>query len=419
MKKLAFPYALALFAALNLILLVLLDTAKFDAKRPLTLRGLNSTGYQARNEGPWVWWVTRTYLSQEKQPDVVLLGSSQMGSAIFSAEAQHRNAVVDTTDERRVTSLEDAIGNATSGSIKPRVFNFSMGGAMVSDHYLLADTLFKDGQRPRVAIIGVNPRDFIDNTLPAASATDSYHFLSRFADLDRLAFASHEDIFGYLDYLIGRHLPLKRLQVVASADVPPAIGNKASFTNPEGKGAAREQGKPLATQVLRAISGSAGDVRRGEWALPAAPPYLYMDNSKEYVKRYKTTRARCLSGQKEYFKALLERLQKDGIKTIVVGMPSQNCNRALLPDSFWKEFRTYLSATSTASGATYVDLFDDPRFVADKDYLDTVHLNRWGGAKLVDAMAQAVARDRGAQTALSGQADAARETASSKPESWQ
>jgi hypothetical protein len=111
--KLAFPFALALFAGLNLMLFALLDKGGFSAKRPLTLQALNATGYQKRQEGPWVWWVTKTYLSQPRTPDVVLLGSSQMGSAIFSAEANHRMQVVDTTDQRQVTSLKDAIAEAT------------------------------------------------------------------------------------------------------------------------------------------------------------------------------------------------------------------------------------------------------------------------------------------------------------------
>lgn len=406
--KLAFPFALALFAGLNLMLFALLDKGGFSAKRPLTLQALNATGYEKRQEGPWVWWVTKTYLSQPRTPDVVLLGSSQMGSAIFSAEANHRMQVVDTTDQRQVTSLKDAIAEATgklSGQkLAPDVFNFSMGGAMVSDHYLLANTLFNE-QKPKVVIIGVNPRDFIDNSLPAASATDSYHFLSRYADLDKLAPVSYEDGFGYLDYLISRNLPIKRLQILTSADVPPPLGNKASFTNPEGKGAKKENNKVVATQVLRAISGSAGDVRKGEWALPATPPYLYMDNSKEYIKRYKTTKARCLPGQKAYFVELLAMLKKQNIKTVVVGMPSQDCNRNLLPQSFWSEFRQFLAVNTEASGGTYIDLFDDPRFVATKDYLDTVHLNRWGGAKLVNIIAQELAKDSSVVTALNSNHD--------------
>jgi hypothetical protein len=58
-----------------------------------------------------------------------------------------------------------------------------------------------------------------------------------------------------------------------------------------------------------------------------------------------------------------------------------------LPDSFWQEFRGYLSSTATANGATFVDLFADKRFTKDC-FLDTVHLNRWGGRQFVSIVSQ-------------------------------
>ncbi len=390
-RKVAFTWAVALFAMVNVALYSYMTGQgnKFG-KRELTLEALRATNYEKRTEGPWVWWVTKTFLAQPRTPDVVLLGSSQMGSAIFSAEAEHRGAIVDTTDDRQVTRLAAELARAGTG--KPEVFNFSMGGAMVSDHYLMANTLFKGEHKPKVAIIGVNPRDFIDNNLPSASATDTFHFLSGYADLEKLAPVSFDDSFGYLDYLINRHLPLKKANLLVYGDLPPSLGTKPSFTNPEGKGAVKStEKKPVTTQVLRAISGSAGDVKKGEWVLPAFPPYLYMDNSKEYIKRYKNEHPRCAEGQRRYFEELLSFLADQDIKVIVVGMPSQACNRQLLSQGFWTEFRGFLARTTQNHGGTYVDLFDDKRFLAGKDYLDTVHLNRWGGGKLVKAIAEATA----------------------------
>lgn len=424
--KSAFPVALAIFALVNIGLYFYMDKEGLNKKRLLTLDALKAVNYEKRQEGPWVWWVTKTFLSQEKTPDVVLLGSSQMGSAIFSAEAEHRGEVVDTTDGRVVTRLADEIKNLSAAkncgsNVTPQVFNFSMGGAMVSDHYLLANTLFKPGKFPKVAIIGVNPRDFIDNSLPSAAATDSFHFLSPYADIEKLAPVSYEDGFGYLDYQMSKLLPLRKVPLLVYGDLPPTLGNKATFTNPEGKGAVREKGKPVTTQVLRAISGSAGDVRKGEWALPAFPPYLYMDNSKEYIKRYKTDKPKCLAGQKKYFEALLSFLHDNNVKVIVVGMPSQVCNRNLLPAKFWTEFSQYLSETTTGSGGTFVNLFADENFIPTKDYLDTVHLNRWGGGKLVHIMAETAVGKPEILSSL--QANSNRNTDSDKsistsPNSW-
>ncbi len=85
-----FPAALALYALqVNLVLAVALQASGLNKPKELTLAAVKSSNYETRGEGPWVWWVARSYLSQPP-PDVVILGSSQMGSAIFSAEAEHR-----------------------------------------------------------------------------------------------------------------------------------------------------------------------------------------------------------------------------------------------------------------------------------------------------------------------------------------
>ncbi len=87
-------------------------------------------------------------------------------------------------------------------------------------------------------------------------------------------------------------------------------------------------------------------------------------------------------------------LEKEHIKTIVVGMPSMKRNRALLPEVFWDEFRDFLASASQHHGAYFVDLFDDPRFVETSHFLDTVHLNRWGGGELIDIIAAELSKQK-------------------------
>jgi len=395
MNKLrAFPIAVALFVVVNVVLSFVLQATGANKPKQLSLAAVKSSNYETRGEGPWVWWVARTYLSRPA-PDVVILGSSQMGSAVFSAEAEHRGVNVDTCDQREVTRLTETL-NKTAG-LNPTVFNFAMGGAMASDHLLVAESLFKGEHKPKIAIIGVNPRDFIDNSLPSASATDCFHFLEPYADLRNLAQVSYNDNFGYFDYLIKRDLPLKQVTAIIRGDTPPSLANQPTFTNPEAKGVLnvdKKVKKPVDTQVLQAISGSAQDVKKGQWLIPHSPPYLFMDNTAEYVKRYKKANPPCLAGQEAYFAELLSYLKKENIKAIVVGMPSMQKNRALLPASFWQEFRDFLATTSEKNGAEFVDLFDDKRFVETTHYLDTVHLNRWGGAKLLSIIADEMTKQK-------------------------
>jgi hypothetical protein len=405
MKKNAFLTALVAFTLVNIGLGYLLKQNQIDHIKTLSLKAVKDTNYEARQEGPWIWWVCRSFFTSCQQwgkaPDVVLFGSSQMGSAIFSAEANYRQEAVDTTDEREVKRLEAEIAKRLNLPENPKAFNFSMGGAMVSDHYLISQALLKKDKLPKVAIIGLNPRDFIDNTLPGASATDSFHFLTPYVPLGELAKVSYPDFFGLFDDNLKNYLPLKKVNTIASGDAPPSLGNVATFTNPEAKGLDKDKsaGKATSTKVLQAISGAAGDVQKGFWRLPANPEYLYIDNSHEYIRRYKTTTPPCFKGQKAYFEALLSYLSDNGVKVIVFGMPSLPNNKALLPTKFWQDFETYLSTTSSAHGATFVSLFNDSDF-SKADFLDTVHLNRWGGSKLVSRMAQQISQKQEIAQAL-------------------
>jgi hypothetical protein len=405
-KKPAFPLALTLFALVNVALYGLFQASRLNAEKILDNQSVRQANYEARQEGPWIWWVTRSFLAKKPSPELVIFGSSQMGSAIFSAEAEHRKEALDTTDQREVTRLSDALKNLTGK--QPEVFNLAMGGAMVSDHYLLARTLFKGGQKPKAVIIGVNPRDFLDNTLPSASSTDAFYFLSPYVNVSNLAAVSFAGPFNLLDYRLKEWLPLKQVITILKGSEPPSLANVATFTNPEAKGvldpqsSSAKNGTAVNTKVLQAISGSAGDVRQGQWRIPAEPPYLFIDNTKEYVRRYKNPNPPCLAGQKAYFHALLTFLKEENIKVVVVGMPSLQSNRDILPPAFWSQFKTYLHAETVACGGSFVDLFGDQRF-GSHDFLDTVHLNRWGGGRLITVLAQELAKNSEITAALGNQ----------------
>lgn len=425
-KKPAFPLALTLFALVNVALYGLFQANKLNGEKILDNQSVRQANYEARQEGPWIWWVTRSFLAKKQSPDLVIFGSSQMGSAIFSAEAEHRKEALDTTDQREVTRLSDALKKLTGK--QPEVFNLAMGGAMVSDHYLLARTLFKGAQKPKAVIIGVNPRDFLDNTLPSASSTDAFYFLSPYVNVSNLAAVSFAGPFNLLDYRLKEWLPLKQVTTILKGSEPPSLANVATFTNPEAKGVLDPQssaanttkdGTAVNTKVLQAISGSAGDVRQGQWRIPAEPPYLFIDNTKEYLRRYKNPNPPCLEGQKAYFHALLTFLKEEDIKIVVVGMPSLQSNRDILPPSFWSQFKNYLQTETVSCGGSFVDLFGDQRF-GSHDFLDTVHLNRWGGARLISVLAQELAQKSDITAVLGKQPKDSEPKVSTKSQSqWQ
>ena len=150
-----------------------------------------NSAYETNQSGPWPWWVARAYFGNTADnipaPDIVILGDSQANAAIIQADAVAMNKSMDCAIDRQCITLK----NSLEQELKPhgsnlRLVNLSVGGAMPSDYYLMSKSLFTKNQHPKLVIITLSPRSFLDATLPAASATEIFQFFSPFVDLGNL-----------------------------------------------------------------------------------------------------------------------------------------------------------------------------------------------------------------------------------------
>jgi len=400
--------AMVAFVALNAATIGLVPKSqeKFTAEVPL------NSASEKQQEGNWVWWITRNYILNGTKADVVFMGSSQMGSALYASEAEHLNEAIDTVVHREANIASDMF-NKKLGE-KPSTFNLSLGGAMASDQYMMAKTLFNSEHKPKLVILGVNPRDFIDNSLPSASASDTFRYLSPYVDLGNLGSYAFPDVLSYLDWQMNKTLPTKLIGEQFKAWLPDAFlkfvpGKPDLIVAEDGTvaGSTLAKKKELPTDaggnsdVLKAIYGNQDGVRPGLWRVVACSWGAFQDNTQEYVVRYADSNPAIYPGQKKFFEQYLSYLKDQDIKVLVVGMPSLWPNRALLPEKFWTDFRQYLSSTSTEYGAGFVDLTADERFNS-KDYLDTVHLNSTGGKRLVDIVTTKISNDKKLAAAITG-----------------
>lgn len=390
--------AIIAFFALNLVLAMNFTREKGT----LTAEQIKSSTNERMQEGNWVWWITRDYLVNGQDSDVVFMGSSQMGSALYSAEAKYLMEPVDTVTYRRSRMAESVLATKFGG--KPKVFNMSFGGAMASDQYMLANSLFNDQHKPKLVVIGVNPRDFMDNTFPSASATDAFRYLSPYVDLGDLNGCAFSDGFAWMDWQMNQLLPIKGIGEQLRNSMPEIEKQLLSWTGEakvvdlgDDSGDAQvEQTEKKAdatagnADALKAIYGDQGKVKPGVWKVVAATWGIFQDNTREYQNRYKNSNPPIYAGQKKFFEEFLAHCKRENIKVLVVGMPSLWPNRALLPASFWTEFKGSIASLTTKYGATWVPLYEDARF-KNTDYLDTVHLNPMGGDKIVEAVTAAIA----------------------------
>lgn len=376
-----FGVAFIAFACLNLLAVGTLN----ERSTGLTKAAIQHRSEESSQEGSWSFWVARNYLMREKAPPVVLFGSSLIGSATFSADTNTVKKDRDCVLDRRAATLEKDLRLRLGASTE--VFNASIPGSMASDAFLISSALFKPDNKPRLVIIGVNPRDFIDNTLAAPADTEPFHFFSPYVELgNHLSRVAFNDFFGYLDWVTREYVPLKKIssKVNEFAMQLSRLGQKED-----------EHPRTLVSHlnvkrtILQVFLGGGNDIRKGEWLIPYPLPFGFQDNTREYLNRYKNPYTALYPREKKFFNAFLEKLQHEDIKVLVVSMPATITNRSILPEKFWYNFKEYLKGTCTRYGAEYIDLADDFRFVAT-DYLDTVHLNAIGGAKLFQIISERV-----------------------------
>jgi hypothetical protein len=377
---------LALFGALNF--------ATFDwlgpSNTPLNRSSFAESNYLSPMYGTWTWWMARSFVREEAPADVVLLGSSQVNSPSWAADALLTQKPVDCLDHREVFALEHALKSALVLAHSPKVMNCAVQGGMASDYYMIERTLFQEGHKPKVVVLCVSPRDFIDNKLAAASATEPFRFFSRFMDAGKLAQLAYTDpvarFFAALDNVTSR-VPLRRLNEL--------IANRFASLQEAEKKSGPKRGEELA----QAISNGHQQVKLGEWVVPADMKSVFVDNTAEYRQRYANPKPASYQIQITFFRELIQDLHARGCTVLVVQMPTTPGNRALLPQSFWHEFRGSLQSICRDSGSQWADLSEDADF-QKQDYLDTVHLNGRGGLKFFNKLAATISGDKKATSAL-------------------
>jgi len=339
--------------------------------------------------GTWCWWLTKAFVDQEKTPDVILLGSSQMNTAVLATDAQEAQEAVDLLTHRRVNALERRL--FTIGASDPRVFNAAIAGAVASDYYMAAKALIAGANKPKIVIIGVSPRDFIDNKLPSASSTEAFRFFSRFVDTGKLTAIAYPDIFARINAQVSltfEKMPLRQLHGLVDNFL---VAQKAE----EPKNASKNQ-------LLAAVLNTAQLVKPGEWMIPANIPPMFDDNSDDYIRRYHNPNPASYPIQLAFLNDLLNWLNKENIKVLVVAMPTLPENRQLLPNEFWSDYRLKLSRLCQNNGAYWVDVSHCSDF-EKSDYGDYVHLNASGGAKILDVFSEGIAKRQDLMAAIKEQ----------------
>lgn len=345
---------------------------------------------------PSSWWLARAYSVSKERPQVVVCGSSQIGG-LQSSDANLTGRPVDFVLNHHCPSIEVALAQKLGQ--KPYVFLSALPGAMVSDHFAIARALYSAQGAPPVVVLTVSPRDFIDNSLPCAGSTEPYKYFAQYSDMSAYVGLAYNKPWSRFEYFISNEIPVRHLESAVKTNsaklitalVPPvAVQAKANDVN---------TGASAAEQLKFVMGGYEGNIKPGQAVLTPNLPRIFVDNSRDYKRRYKNTHPDTYDVQLSYFKTFVQYLRASGAHVLVVGMPLTVNNREILSESFWQRYKGDLQAALKPTGAKFLDLIADPGF-DNNDFCDTVHLNATGGGKLARAIAGAIAADRTLADAL-------------------
>jgi hypothetical protein len=321
------------------------------------------------------WWLAKAYVDRKKCPEIVLLGSSQMGAFQF-ADAQFFKRTVDYTGDRSADYLAYELKKKLG--IKADAFVAAMPGALISDDFLIVRALCEGDPSPKLFILGISPRDLIDNNCPSVMGTEPFEYFSHAARLD-----------DCIDLYCPKFWDKANWTLKQTAQLPDLRGSAEEFAFAAHQFFAPEKGAKAMRDIGQAPLFQ--KIEPGQLVLKPDENPVFTDNTDEYAGRYKNPFPTGLNKQLVFLAKLLNYAKERGIRVMVVGMPLTAQNQALLPDKFWNFYRHQIASISLETGAHWIDLASCPTF-QHGDYSDCVHLNGFGGMKLCEVIAHEVSK---------------------------
>jgi hypothetical protein len=396
--KRAFPVAVALFAAGNIVFSGALvpKSLKDDEK--------NARGGDFWTNPALIDLAIHQFKDESKvaRPRVVLIGSSLVMFPFWAMDAAINPKQPDIAHYHHSIALGRMLGD--KADLETPIFNLASAGQMASDTYLYVNEFLDGPSKPDVLFWGVAPRDFGDNNLSNPMSTVSFKRIVNLQNLDKYkaTFLPHfneqaEFVANELCFLYGRRWRMQRESDRLLEKLDGTITKGCGIT--PGAGSAYGNGivtvaQPAASAGVANIDGTTSgdepgaDVTR---KLTGTARERWVSSLKEYRSRYKGIGDRDISVQMDSLERVLKICQERGIKVVLVNLPLTRANRDLMPEGFYKRFSQQVAAKAGAhkDNVKYFDISLDKRF-NDFDFWDTVHMNQLGGCKMLEIITPAV-----------------------------
>lgn len=312
------------------------------------------------------------FLTSSENPDVVVMGSSLvlMPSVRCDEKAEGKKPCYDTWVYERLVpeytkadyfakQLQEQLGFNLS------VKNLGVASSIMSDHQGIFETMLGVGKKPRLVILGIAPRDFLDNTISKPMNTPTRSFLTEFHDTSILPESfTAEGLQKYPTKLEHRfkkvmaYIKTHAIDVACNVSKHPA---SADYVSTGGDGSERPN--------------KLADLDR-------------------YKNLYNPPNYEMLNTQVGYLRDFLISAEHNGVNVLIVNMPLTRQNLSALNSDALKEYKRQVNHLAMNYKATFLDLGSTSTYSLN-DFEDCCHLNSKGGHKFFDDLIVAVKSDSG------------------------
>lgn len=333
----------------------------------------------------WVWWATREFLEQKQAPDVVLIGSSLLMHPVSLVDADYLNQDLDYIHHHRSVFCQETLAKALKQK-ELTCFNYALPGAMVSDDYILTRAMLTGTRKPKVIVLALGVRDFVESGISCAANTPSWRYFKRFCDTSDLVDLSMPHPWQRFDYVLGNWIyPWGKkldLQVLLSEKTKSVLAPFFASHLPACQLSKVDPARNMPGNLR-------SEVEAGMFVVKAHQPYSFDDNSGEYKKRYRRLNKEMVHTQELFLERFFDLARAAAIEVVVVNMPLTRANHALMQPGSYDHYHTTLVAACARHGCRLVDLDGTPE-LSERDFYDTAHMNSSGGRKLLSAVCQAI-----------------------------
>lgn len=363
--------ALAFFLVVNAILLQVNPAAKVDPDAVPVAKD-------------WVWWAAHEYKRSPQAPDMVIMGSSVVMHPLWHGEADFRNGPVDLVADRQSKFMQAAVKDSLKIDIS--AFNFGLPGAMASDAFMVSEALFSGpGRAPRLVILGLTPRDMVDNKFNCAYSSRHFRYLSRFVDLKPYVELAMPQLWQRIGYLADEWLYVKgksrQLNLLASGATLDLVAPLHNGFPPSKLNIKSDVDKKNAIYMAQ--------VEKGFWIAVPRAPHRFLDAEADLKKRFKNSNDATFANQKTWLELFLASCKAKGIEVVLVNMPTTQIVKQIMPKGVAQRHVALLKEQASKNGFIYVDA-DLPIFQEAEDYSDWAHLSSKGGRKIFKIIAEKI-----------------------------